>query len=116
MYRRPWLTLWIERQIEAWSDYLDQSSLPIQIFIALISIAVFLIAEHPFGVITGGGLIVAGVVGVEVLKRHRRRRVAFLIKNKICLQCGYDLRASIERCPECGTSIPHPESIDESIN
>lgn len=44
--------------------------------------------------------------GLPFLMVLRRRRRARLIRLRMCLQCGYDLRASAARCPECGTPIP----------
>ena len=36
----------------------------------------------------------------STLHRRRKRR-----KLALCLKCGYDLRASKERCPECGRTL-----------
>ena len=40
------------------------------------------------------------VVGLRAFRRWSRRRLG------LCLSCGYDIRASPERCPECGTPAP----------
>lgn len=39
---------------------------------------------------------------------RRVRRLRQRTRHGLCLKCGYDLRESKSRCPECGTPIPTP--------
>jgi hypothetical protein len=83
------------------------------------------VPQYFFGVRIGGDLSMAlvmlelagipffGVLLVITLvwALVRRLRRAQSPPTGLCLVCGYDLRATPERCPECG-AIPSVDSID----
>lgn len=48
-------------------------------------------------------LVLPGWTGIAMLRHWHRRR------SNRCVACGYDLRASCDRCPECGTAIASGE-------
>ena len=50
-------------------------------------------------------LLFAAAAAIPVVGPLRRRR---RLRRGLCETCGYDLRASPERCPECGTPRPSP--------
>jgi len=50
------------------------------------------------------------------LALHRARRRQWRQRHRHCLACGYDLRASADRCPECGAAIPTSAGISGSTS
>jgi hypothetical protein len=55
-------------------------------------------------------VLVAAVLYVAFrLRRKRRRRASFA--RQICPACGYDCRATPDRCPECGRMANPDEGL-----
>jgi hypothetical protein len=48
-------------------------------------------------------LVLFGAGSPPLVGLYRRRRQARRARSNRCIACGYDLRASPDRCPECGT-------------
>ena len=64
--------------------------------------------DHKFIVFLPLWLVVPASSGLAVYFRHRAKRSIRL--PGLCPSCGYDLRATPDRCPECGT-IPRKQMI-----
>ena len=70
-------------------------------------------SSHPFAPIEGPHWFVlavwiglyAAVVAPCMLVRRRHAIIATRLAEGLCLQCGYDVRANLDYCPECGALI-----------
>jgi hypothetical protein len=54
------------------------------------------------GVMAVTGCVLLFVSWPEMMAKKQRL-------GSICPQCGYDLRATPDRCPECGTAVERPK-------
>lgn len=55
--------------------------------------------------VIGLGILLGVPCGIFRIQDLRRFRKQYQMAHGLCLTCGYDLRASKDRCPECGTPI-----------
>ena len=57
------------------------------------------------------GLVAAAMVWWLFASDRPGRLALRRLTSGLCPECGYDLRASPERCPECGTPRRPPEPV-----
>lgn len=61
-----------------------------------------ILVAMPFGAVAA----IFAILPLIYLINWQRRRQRFM--PGVCMKCGYDLRATLDRCPECGTVPPNP--------
>ena len=66
-----------------------------------------LIVAVPYTWLAGLATGAAVPFALATWRAGRRKR------SGLCANCGYDLRGSTDRCPECGTPIPAVPSAEE---
>lgn len=84
----------------------DHIGMYAMVMIALAALAgfAFVLSMVPPLLIVGGMIVAAALLVLYYLRRRTRRQ---RIETGCCTECGYDLRASPDYCPECNAPVPH---------
>jgi hypothetical protein len=104
---RPRFTLWFEG-LSSPQNY----SMFIQALSLLFGATVLWIALSIFLSMLGGPLVILLAITLVVtflLRRRRLNQKERWINEGRCAACGYDLRATPDRCPECGRDASKDE-------
>jgi hypothetical protein len=56
-------------------------------------------------------ILLFAVLPIYSIRSHQLQRKRLREQNHLCVQCGYDLRATPNQCPECGTIPIKKEAI-----
>lgn len=108
------LRVWVER-VYAFDDWLYEwlSDSPSAYMVAnttlsaiVVALAFVLVVVWPMFLIVAGPVVAAVILVLPfALKRYRHLLREQRRKAGHCLDCGYDLRESRVRCPECGADL-----------
>ncbi|HQY88038.1 MAG TPA: hypothetical protein PK402_05225 [Tepidisphaeraceae bacterium] len=91
----------IKKEVNATYEHSDYRALLVSYRVALPHWMLFAVLNIPL----------CGKAATIIMRRRRQRRSQM----NLCMACGYDLRASNDLCPECGTTIPSQVDVP-SIN
>jgi predicted amidophosphoribosyltransferase len=58
-----------------------------------------------YALVLGYAGLLASPLVYRRVRGWRIRRLERRYLSGVCLNCGYDLRSSLERCPECGWQV-----------
>ncbi|HEX4797145.1 MAG TPA: hypothetical protein VH370_25355 [Humisphaera sp.] len=104
---RPEITLRIENFLNACADWCEDHWVGGIALRVVIVLAYFVLRIQDIGRIAFWTILLLAALFVpRLLMWLRERETNRRFLNGQCIECGYDLRASPQRCPECGTEVP----------